>query len=311
MSPTNATAPRLTIGIPVYNGETYLPAAVDSLLAQTYTDFELIISDNCSTDGTEEIGRGYAARDSRVRYERHPRNIGIAGNYSSLVTRARGELFRWAAVDDMCRPEAIERCVTALDANPGAVLAYTVAQFIDEVGAPHKDFVDYEDGLHLVASRPSDRFTECLGHAGMCNPLYGIVRLETLRRTGGLGNYIGSDIVLLAELALYGTFQEIPERLFLRRIHSEALSSKSNEAQQDGFTPGQVRGAFMREWRHLWELWRGVMRAPISTSEQARITAILLRRGRWNRDQLARELWLRASDFIPTPVPLSHGRKSA
>ena len=311
MSPRPATAPRVTIGIPVYNGETHLPAAVESLLGQTYSDFELIISDNCSTDGTEEIGRGYAARDSRVRYERHPRNIGIAGNYSSLVPRARGELFRWAAVDDMCRPEAIERCVTALDANPSAILAYTKAQFIDGVGAPHKDFVRYEDGLHLVANRPSDRFTDCLGHAGMCNPLYGVVRLETLRRTRGMGNYIGSDIVLLAELTLYGTFLEIPERLFLRRIHGEALSSKSNEAQQDGFTPGQVRGTFMREWRHLWELWRGVMQAPISTREQARITAILLRRGRWNRDQLARELWLRASDFIPTPVPGPPRGKSA
>lgn len=294
----------MTIGIPVYNGEQFLAAAIDSILAQSFTDFELIVSDNASTDGTEDVARQYAARDSRVLYVRHPRNIGIARNYCGIVTRARGELLRWAAVDDLCRPEVVERCVEALDANPNAVLAYTHTEFIDENGAPRPEFKDYVEGMQLVANRPSDRFLQSLGNSNWCNPLYGVIRTETLRRTRGLGTYRGSDIVLLAELSLFGTFVEVPERLFLRRVHDGAMTAKSEAEQQQEFTPGQRPVLSMREWRHLWELWRAAIHAPISLTERARISMLLLRRGRWNRDVLARELFGRASGFIPKDAQL-------
>ncbi|HKW09676.1 MAG TPA: glycosyltransferase family A protein [Gemmatimonadaceae bacterium] len=311
MSARSHTPPRVTIGLPVYNGEKFLGAAIDSILAQTFTDFELIVSDNASTDGTAEIARQYEARDSRVLYVRHPRNIGIAGNFWGVVTRARGELLRWVAVDDLCRPEAVARCVEALDANPSAVLAYTHTEFIDENDEPRSEFKDYVEGMHLVADRPSDRFFQSLGNSNWCNPQYGVIRAETLRRTRGLGAYRGSDIVLLAELSLFGTFIEVPERLFLRRVHDDAMTAKSEGDQQHEYTPGRPQVAYMREWRHLWELWRAAMHAPISWTERARISVLLLRRARWNRDVLARELLGRASGFIPKPTHLPHRGTSA
>ena len=311
MNRLKTASPRVTIGIPVYNGEKFLAAAIESILAQTFADFELLIGDNASTDGTEDVARRYAAQDPRVHYERHPRNIGIADNFNSLLTRARGELFRWAAVDDVCRPAAVERCVRALDESSTAVLAYTLTEFIDEHDRRREEFNGYVEGMHLQALRPSDRFVECLANSNWCNPIYGVIRTDVLRRTRCLGPYRGSDIVLLAELSLYGAFVEVSERLFLRRVHQDAMTSKTDAAQQAEFTPGRAQLAYMREWRHLWELWRGSMRAPIGPSERARITALLLRRGRGNRDVLARELWDRVSGVVPKPRNLRHHDTSA
>ena len=118
-----AATRRLSIGLAVYNGERYLAEALTALLSQTYADFELIIADNASTDETESIARFFATKDQRVRYVRHSRNIGVNRNYQSVLDLARGELFRWAAADDLCAPTAVERCVRVLDANPSCVLA--------------------------------------------------------------------------------------------------------------------------------------------------------------------------------------------
>ncbi len=85
----NAT-PRLSIGLPVYNGEEYLTESLEALLGQTYEDFELIISDNDSTDGTADICRRYAKQDSRIRYFRQPRNIGCNPNHNFVIKQAPG-----------------------------------------------------------------------------------------------------------------------------------------------------------------------------------------------------------------------------
>ena len=103
------SVPRLSIGLPVYNGEDFLAESLDSLLGQTYEDFELIISDNASTDGTADICRRYEKQDSRIRYIRQPRNLGCAPNHNVLVQYARGELFKWASHDDLYGRELIER----------------------------------------------------------------------------------------------------------------------------------------------------------------------------------------------------------
>jgi glycosyltransferase involved in cell wall biosynthesis len=110
--------PKVSIGMPVYNREPYIPAVLDSVLSQTYRDFELLISDNASTDRTEAIGREYAARDSRIRYVRNATNLGLAGNYNSVFRLAVGEYFRWVAGDDLCAPESLAACVEVLDRAP-------------------------------------------------------------------------------------------------------------------------------------------------------------------------------------------------
>ncbi len=101
-----AAVPRLTLGLPAYNGERFLAESLDALLAQTYTDFELIISDNGSTDRTGEIARRYEAKDHRVRYVHHPVNRGSTFNHNFVIGQARGELFKWVSDDDLYDPAA-------------------------------------------------------------------------------------------------------------------------------------------------------------------------------------------------------------
>ena len=99
-----SASPRLSVGLPVYNGETYIGQSIESLLGQSYEDFELIISDNASTDSTADICRHYGKQDPRIRYVRQPRNIGLSPNHNFVVQQARGEYFKWAAADDLCAP---------------------------------------------------------------------------------------------------------------------------------------------------------------------------------------------------------------
>ena len=142
------TAPRLTIGLPVYNGEKYIAESLDALLGQTYTDFELIISDNASTDGTADICHRYVQQDSRVRYIRQPKNIGLAPNHNVVVEQARGELFKWASNDDLYARELVERCVDALDKYPDVVLAHSWTARVNGSGTVTKAYqVPAQHGL--------------------------------------------------------------------------------------------------------------------------------------------------------------------
>ena len=115
-------APRLSIGLPVYNGEKYLAESLNALLGQSYEDFELIISDNASTDSTADICRQYAKQDARIRYIRQGHNIGLAPNHNFVFRESRGALFKWAASDDLYGRDLMQRCVTALDEHPDVVL---------------------------------------------------------------------------------------------------------------------------------------------------------------------------------------------
>src|SRR5262245_39663132 len=118
MSSVAERSPTVSVGLPVFNGENYLAEAIDSILAQTYRDFELIICDNASTDATEKIARGYADTDARVRYHRNVTNIGGARNQTLAMNMARGRYFRLSAHDDKIAPTFLEECVKVLDERP-------------------------------------------------------------------------------------------------------------------------------------------------------------------------------------------------
>jgi glycosyltransferase involved in cell wall biosynthesis len=283
MTPT----PRVSIGVPVYNGARFLALTLDSLLAQTYREFEIIIGDNASTDRTEEICRAYAAKDPRVRYVRHEHNLGLARNYMRLLELARGELFRWAAADDLSAPEAVQACVAALDRDPRAILAYPKTTLIDETG---KVLEDYEDNLDMPDARPSVRFRLVLSRLALCNAVFGLMRTAVLRQTRGMQSYVPSDVALLAELALYGRFIEVPERLFFRRFHPQASSALKGAAKQSLFTPGVSGTDTGNEWRQLREMTISMMRAPIPATEKLRVGAYLIRLAKWRMGPLAREL---------------------
>jgi glycosyltransferase involved in cell wall biosynthesis len=219
------TTPRLTIGLPVYNGEKYLAQSIEALLGQTFKDFELIIADNASADGTADICRGYEKQDARVRYVRQPRNIGAAPNHNFLVREARGELFKWAGADDLFARDLLERCVAELDADPDAVLAHSFTAAID-----HMNIVTQTLAYPLATDSPSpaERFRSMLFGTGKADSgviraddMYGVMRTRVLRQVAPQGSFYHSDRVLMAEVALRGPFRQVPEWLYFRRDHSD------------------------------------------------------------------------------------------
>jgi hypothetical protein len=210
--------PRVTIGMPLFNAERYLEQAFDSLLAQDFADLEIVVCDNASTDRTWRICTRYAAADPRIRLYRNEVNRGAAYNYNRVAELARGELFRWAGYDDWCAPTLVSRCVAALDqAGPEVVLAYPRTVLIDDDGEP---LGPYQDRMDLRDPRPWRRVAQVANRYNLCNPVFGLIRMTALRRTGLIRPYLSSDVTLLAELAALGRFHEVPEPLFHRRIHA-------------------------------------------------------------------------------------------
>ena len=232
--------PELSIGLPVYNGESFLAESLDALLGQTYEDFELIISDNASTDGTPDICHRYEKKDSRIRYIRQPRNIGAAPNHNFLVQQARGELFKWASADDLYARDLIRSCVYALDEYPKVVLAHSWTAAVDDKGNVTQA-LDYP--LATDSARAPERFRSVLfGCSGLyesgdgggnravpqdnngvirADDMYGVIRTNALRRVAPHGSYYHADRILVLELALNGPFHQTADWLYFRRDHDD------------------------------------------------------------------------------------------
>ncbi|HEY8468160.1 MAG TPA: glycosyltransferase family 2 protein [Longimicrobiales bacterium] len=282
-------APTVSLGLPVYNGERYLEETIESILRQSYTDFELIISDNASTDRTEEICRRFVRRDGRVRYRRNERNIGAAPNYNLTFQLARGRYFKWVAHDDLYEPTFLERCVAALDSDPEVVLAYAAAVDIDEHGR-FLGNVDFD--LHVDAPHAHERFRYlvCINHS--CLPIFGVIRADVLRKTPLMGSYVASDRVLLAELALHGRFHEIPERLFLHREHPQRSTRAIPDlrARAVWFDTRLVRGQRLPTLRVFAEYVSAIRRAPLELDQSARCWIHLLRWWKHNWRTVVSEL---------------------
>jgi glycosyltransferase involved in cell wall biosynthesis len=208
----------MSVTLPVFNGERYIAQAIRSILDQTYHDFELIISDNASTDATEQICRQFEAQDRRIRYVRQPRNIGASPNFNICFELASGEYFKWAAHDDYVEPEYLAKCIAALDANPDAVLCQSLVRLIDsqdrviEINRPIEPAA--------VSPRPSERFGARIRNP-RCLEIWGVIRRAALRESVLIGSYVGMDRALLLELALRGRFVLIDQPLFTNRDHPE------------------------------------------------------------------------------------------
>lgn len=288
--------PRVSVGLPVFNGERYIGEALDALLSQTFTDFELIISDNASQDRTEEICRAYAVKDPRVRYFRSATNLGATQNYRRAFELSSGEYFKWQTYDDRCGPDFLQRCVEVLDSDSSIVLAYPMAKLIDGDG---RVISEYKDRLDLSSSKPVERFRQVLEKLALCNALYGVIRADKLARTELLGNFIAGDAPLLAELALYGKFSEVPDFSFYRRFHERASTSyKRDEQVLEFYDPRtKYRPPFTR-WKHFRRHSRSVKRAPIGLFDKIRLFAFLVRMAMWSRRELLSELLMGAHLLI-------------
>jgi glycosyltransferase involved in cell wall biosynthesis len=293
---------RVTIGVPAYNAERYLALTLDSLLAQTYTAIEIVICDNASTDGTAEIVRQYAARDTRIRYVRNPRNIGAARNFIRCVEETRTELFRWQSADDLSAPTFIERCVAVLDARPDVVQAYPRCVLIDENGC---ELEKYVEKIEALSDSPRVRYLHVMHNIGLVNAFYGVIRTNALRRTAIHGAYLGADLIVQAEIALYGKIFEVPEYLFFRRMHRHAHSAMSMDEKLAFYNPTSPPIATFTRWRQFRERLRSVARSPLGVAEKCRLAGAITRDATSSRDQLMVEL----QAGIKTRL-LRHGRPS-
>jgi len=262
---TQGTAPLVSIGIPVYNGAKYLKETLDSILSQTFTDFEVIVSDNASTDSTREIVESYAAKDSRIRYYRNAENIGAAPNYNRTFELSRGKYFRWHAHDDLIAPTYLEKCVAVMELDSGIVLAHARTQVIDEKSQPF-EFTLKPDGSASYSASGANGLAYFYGvdvydrkldspnaplrfygatNIRWCYEIFGLMRADALRRTKLQENFYGTDLTLLVEMAALGRFYIYREPLFLNRRHPEQSTSLSTKQ------------------RHKWNNGKNAMKMPV------------------------------------------------
>lgn len=285
-SPSGPAA-KLSIGLPVYNGERFLPQALDHLLAQTFRDFEIIVSDNASTDRTSQICREYATRDSRIRYCRNDSNLGAVANFNRTFELSAAPLFKWAAHDDLHLNTYLERCVRLLDGDSGIVLAHSGTAFIGDDGQEFpfdSDTETYVDPKTGTRQRPDsaaigdspvafERFRHVLSSARWGSHMFAVIRRAALRQTQLLPNFAGSDRAMLAELALLGRFRSVPERLYLKRFHA-GVSWALNQRELKSFLSTDGR-AYSRRARQIKAYFGAPSGKPVSAKTKAMCAAFV------------------------------------
>lgn len=277
---TTPKIPRVSIGLTVWNGERFLREALDSVLAQTFEDFELIISDNASTDATEQICRAYAAKDGRIRYFRNETNFGAAKNFNRVIELSSGQYFKFLAADDAIEPQFLERCVNLLDNLPGIIL----------VSANHIKVNEFSETLSLVkydhdlrSPRVRDRFRKFWSQqAGM--PLFGLIRTNVLRETRMMRSFVFADTCLVVELVFKGKFAHVPEYLSRLRTHPDAYHSiqhrraepMQGEAETRFFDTQNNSRLVALRWRSLWEFAKIIMSSDETFVDKTALLAHLV-----------------------------------
>ena len=286
--------PLLTIGLPVYNSERFLAQSLESLLNQTFRDFRLIISDNASIDRTAEICKDYASRDKRIAYYRNSTNIGLSANFNRVFTLSASKYFKWSTSDDYWAPTMIEKAVEIMESDDRIALCYPRTTLVNAAGENPEP---YEDRLHLISDSPRERFIQLMEQIGLSHQHLGVSRTSMVRRTHMLGAHVGSDINMLAELALYGKFYELPERLFFRRFHEDSSSWARRDKQHQArrYHSASSSQIILTSWRWHLAFFHAVRGAPITFKDRLSLYQYLVRRMRWDRARLAQELKTKVS----------------
>jgi glycosyltransferase involved in cell wall biosynthesis len=286
MSASSTDGPLVSIGLPVFNAEHYLEQCVAAILAQTYRNFELVISDNASVDATESICRRYALSNPRVRYYRNPRNLGATFNFRQVVTFSSGKYFLWAAHDDIFAPEYVERCISVLENNPEIVLCYSKSVEIDEQGQS----VDRnEQALAVDSARVRQRFRELIRMDHNCQTMFGVMRTAVLKRTSVHGDFPDSDRCMLAEVALHGKFFELSDHLFFHRSHALQMTQQfpTRQERMARLNPDRRFLLVCPHFRQLREYLLAIHRSPLTWKDRS---ACYLEMLGWVRDN-HRRLW--------------------
>lgn len=265
--------PKVSIGLPVFNGERFLEGALESLLAQTFEDFEIIISDNASTDTTGELCRLYADKDSRIHYYRSSHNRGLSWNHNYVLALARGEYFKWSGHDDLCHPDLLRRCVEILDQRPEVVLCQAGVADIDvDDNQIFTHTYDFDTG----SPKPSVRFKDLLMKSGG-HDIYGVMRTDAARKSRPLGSYHHhAERVKVVSLSLHGQFHQVPEVLFFHREHdsSSQRAHTTTRSSAPVLDPRRGNRLFHPQIRlgleYVYGFAAGIWQAPLSPIERCR-----------------------------------------
>lgn len=251
---------KVSIGIPVYNGEDFIAGSIESLLSQEYSNYEILIVDNDSSDNTVDICQKFAAKDSRIKYIKNHGNVGSTRNFSRAFELSSGEYFMWASADDTFETDYVKNCVDVLEKDPSVALCYSWTNIIDSNGSL---ITVYKDKFNLNDNNSAKRYLELIYHLDLCNCLHGLIRASVLSNTKMIQPESGAwDCVLLAEIALRGKFVQIQKPMFNRR-----------RFVRDGtYEQRHARSAMMR-WPHI-ENKRTIISLPICRMIRAHVAAI-------------------------------------
>jgi glycosyltransferase involved in cell wall biosynthesis len=282
------TPPLVSIGMPAYKSAATIRCAIDALLAQTFRDFELIVSDNASTDDTWNIVQEYAQRDPRVIGIRQERNIGANGNYSAVFLASRGRYFKWASSNDWCAPTFLERCLAHLEACEDTVLVTPRARLFD---GTLENWTDYDGDLSFEQANPVDRFIDVGMRLALNNAMNGLVRADVLRQTRLIEHYPSADVVLLGHLALLGRIALIDEPLFYRRMdRATATRMMSQQDVHRHHYPVKTARALLPSWRCALGWAQAALSAPLKLRDRMRALNWVLRRAYWNKADMGSDL---------------------
>jgi glycosyltransferase involved in cell wall biosynthesis len=282
-----ASKPRVSIGMPVYNEERYIGEALDSLLSQSVKNFELIISDNASTDRTGEICLAYAAKDSRVRYYRTETNVGSIANFNRVFQLSNADYFFFASGHDLWHESFIARCLEILEHDPSVVLCYPATRWIEPDGGLG-DVITGWWGTSFIDTRRMARTTRFLtvlwGLGGYCYPSGGIMRSDALKRTDLMIKTLGPDVLMIHELALLGAFVELPEPLLYARKPSDFGSWNRYLIRTFG-TGAERLSAWYVYGKMIWDHARSIAKYARSNREKVILSFLvvycLVSRYRW------------------------------
>ena len=268
--------PRVSIGMPVFNGEEYIQGALDSILKQTFSNFELIISDNASTDRTQEICLKYASKDHRIRYYRNKKNLGGPTNYNLVFKLSSGEYFKWAAYDDLLAPEFLRKCVSVLDKDSSIVGCHCKTGRIDQdsvlLGYFNEGFLKKIDSV-----KTHERFRDLLDMYYTTTIFHGVYRASIFAQSQLHGSYIGADRNLVAELSLMGRIYNISECLFFWRLHPRSYTSMFygkirkntlDRLQRETAWWIKENSTYFPHWKNCFEYVKSVNCIPLKLSER-------------------------------------------
>lgn len=282
--------PKVVVGLPVYNGERYLAAAIESHLGQSFGDFQLVISDNGSTDATADICSEYARKDGRVTHVRSDTNQGLLWNHRRVLDAisAPEQYFRWAGADDILEPGLLQEMVTTLDTRPDVEAVVPNTKNIDADG---RMIGAMDRVLDLQSDDVLDRARDILVADYQHVIAYGLLRASTLRSMRTQPNYPGWDPIFAWELVLRGKMAQTVEFALFRRLHAGSISRvKTVGEMRTWVEPTAKTGLGFPNWMWSYERMRTFMSSPLSPRNRLRVGVLVARSTLWDRKALFRDV---------------------